>query len=113
MRESYGKRMVKARYSVQQVEYLIRLVKQGDASSLKQLRQELGKTQEEIALEVGVSAPELGLWEQGEQRPSGIQHAHWKIKLSHYVDDVISDLLGIENTGVITRYWKLMWGLID
>ncbi len=105
--------MVGQTYSRQQVEYLIRLVKNGDVYSLTQLRQHLGKTQMEIALEIGVSESQLGLWEQGKEQPSGIHHAHWKLKLSNYIDDAISDLLRTENKGVITRFWKLMWSLIE
>ena len=105
--------MVKQLDSRQQVEHLIRLVKKGDASSLTQLRQELGKTQEEIASRIGVSERQLGQWEEGEQQPSGRHYAHWRLKLSYYVDGTISDLLGTEDTEIITRYWELMWGLID
>jgi len=105
--------VVKQLYSLQQVEYLMQLVKKGDSLSLTQLRQELGKTQMEIATKIGVSEHQLGKWEKGEQQPSGRYFAQWRLKLSYYVDDVISDFLGTEDVEIVTRYWELMWRLID
>ena len=105
--------MAEQPYSRQQVEQLIRLVKKGDASSLTQLRQKLDKTQKEVATKIDVSEHQLERWEKGEQQPSGIHNAHWKLRLSNYIDDVIAKLLGTEDTEVITQFWELMWGLID
>ena len=105
--------MVGQSYSLQQVEHLVRLVKKGDASSLAQARQELGKTQKEIALQVGVSERQLGRWEKGEQQPSRTHYVLWKLRLSDYVDGLISGLLGTNNMDVITRFWELIWELID
>jgi len=105
--------MVGQPHSMQQVEHLVRLVKRGDASSLTQLRQELGKTQKEIALKVGVSEHQLGRWERGEQQPSGLHCANWKLALSYYVDHVISALLGTEDIEVNIQFWRLIWRLTD
>jgi len=105
--------VVKQLYSMRQVEYLIQLVKKGDTPSLAQLRQELGKTQMEIAAKIGISEQQLGWWEKGEQQPSGRHYTQWRLKLSYYVDDVISVFLGTKDMEIITRYWELMWGLTD
>ena len=99
--------------SVQQVERMVRLLKKGDASSLARIRQELGKPRQEVALKIGVSEQRLEQWEEGEKLPSGKHNTQWKLKLSYYVDEVISDLLGTENAEVNTQFLEVMWGLVD
>jgi len=99
--------------SVQQVELMVRLLKKGDAPSLARLRQELGKPRQEVALKIGVSEQWLEQWEEGRKLPSGKHHTQWKLKLSYYVDEVISDLLGTENAEVNTQFLEVMWGLVD
>ena len=97
----------------QQAEYLVRLLKRGDASSLAQLRRSLNKTQQEFAVEVGVPEQTLELWENGIEHPSGIQWAMWKIKLGSYVDEQVYTLLGTEDSEIRTKFWALMWELLD
>ncbi len=108
-----GSRRQSKPYSVKQIEDLIRLLKKGDASSLAQLRQKLGKTQREVALKVGVSQYQLEEWEKEQQQPSRTNYVQWRLNLSYYVDDVISDLLGTGNTEINTHFLEIMWGLID
>ena len=99
--------------SVKQVELMVRLLKKGDAPSLARLRQELGRSQQEVALKLGIPEQQLEQWEKGEKSPSGKRYTQWKLKLSYYVDDVISDLLGTENAEVSTQFLEVMWGLVD
>lgn len=100
-------------HSMQQVENLIRLVKKGDFVSLTKLRHQLGKTAEGIANEVGVSVHQFRSWELGEKQPSNIWHAFWKLRLSDYIDDAISTLLGTDNAEIVTKFWEIMWRLND
>jgi DNA-binding XRE family transcriptional regulator len=97
----------------QQAEYLVRLLKRGDTSSLAQLRHSLNKTRQELALEVGVPEQTLELWENGIEHPSGIQWATWRIKLGSYVDGKIYALLGTEDSEVSAKFWALIWELVD
>lgn len=99
--------------SIQRVESLVRLVRRGDPASLTRLRQELGKTREEIAVRVGVPERQLRHWELGEQQPSNIQHASWKLRLSDYINDEISGLLGMEDGEIVTQFWEILWRLSD
>ena len=98
---------------MQLVEELVRLVKNGDTSSLTEVRQKLGKTQNEVAVLVGVPESQLEQWENGEIQPSHIHHALWKLRLSDYVDDEICRLLGTENNEVVNKFWELIWSLND
>ena len=98
-------------YYMQQVEGFIQLVKKGDYASLTELRQQLGKTMEDIADKVGVSVHELSSWELGEKQPSNAYHAFWKLRLSDYIDDAISTLLGTEDAELVTQFWEIMWRL--
>jgi len=93
-------------YSRGQVEFFVRLAKKGDASSLTMLRQKLGKTQKEIASNVGVSERQLRRWEEEEQQPSDIHLDYWKLGLGGYIDPLISELLGTEDMDAITRFWE-------
>ena len=97
----------------QQLEDLIRLVKKGDPASLTELRNQLGKTGKEIAEEVGVSEHQLKCWELGEQQPSSKHYTRWKIKLSDYIDEEISLLIGTENPELVTHFWEILWRLND
>jgi transcriptional regulator with XRE-family HTH domain len=99
--------------SMQQVEQLIRLVKNGDATSLTQLRLKLGRSQKDIALMVGVSEYQLRRWERGEEKPSKAQHTRWKVKLGECIDGSISDLLGSRDAEVNTQFWELIWRLTE
>jgi transcriptional regulator with XRE-family HTH domain len=99
--------------SFKHIEKLIRLVKIGDTASLIKLRQELGKTQKEVASKVGISEGQFGRWERGEQKPSRRHHIHWKLKLSYYIDDVIAETLGTKDSELNTQLWELMWRLLD
>ena len=100
-------------HSLQRVSDLIRLVKKGDPVFLTELRNQLGKTMEEIADKVGVSEHQLKSWELGEQQPSGILHASWKLRLSDFIDEEISALINTENPKLVTRFWELLWRLDD
>ena len=95
------------------LERCVALLKKGDASSLKQLRCLLEKTQAELAQEVGVSQEALEAWEAGEQQPSGIQLARWKIKLASYIDEKIAAVLSTQNSEVSSSFWSLIWELVD
>lgn len=99
--------------SMQKVEQLVTLLKGGDVSSLARLRNELGKTRYELSLKVGVAEHTLEMWETGQQQPSGKQIASWRLKLSSYMDDIISDLLGTKDKEIGIKFWALMWELID
>lgn len=99
--------------SLKHVEQLIRLVKNDDITSLIKLRQELGKTQKEVAHKIGISEGQLGRWERGDQQPSRRHHIHWKLKLSYYIDDVIAEVLGTKDSELNTQLWELMWRLLD
>lgn len=99
--------------SAQWIESLIQLVKKGDPASLTQLRQKLGIGREEIAIKAGVSESQLRHWELGEQQPSSIQHTYWKLRLSDYIDEEISKLLGMDNGEIINQLWEIMWRLND
>jgi len=100
-------------HSMQRVENLIRLVKKGDSTSLTELRHQLRKTAKDIAGKVGVSVHQFRSWELGEKQPSNICHAFWKLRLSDYIDDEISTLLGTENAEIVTKFWEIMWQLND
>jgi transcriptional regulator with XRE-family HTH domain len=100
-------------HDLQQIEDFIRLVKKGDPGSLAELRNQLGKTRKEIADKVGVSEHQLKCWELGEQQPSGEHCSFWKLRLSDYVDEKISTLLGINNAELVTNFWELLWRIDD
>ena len=99
--------------SLERISDLIKLVKKGDSASLTELRNQLGKTSEEIAEKVGVSEQQLIYWESGEQQPSGILHSSWKLRLSDYIDEKISTLLDTENPELVTHFWEILWRLND
>jgi transcriptional regulator with XRE-family HTH domain len=98
---------------MQQVELLVRLLKKGNPASLTQIRQELGKTRQEVASQIGVLAKQIEQWEEEQEIPSKKHYAQWKIKLSNYIDEVIAGLLGTEDKEINTRFWDVMWRLID
>lgn len=99
--------------SMQKVKQLVTLLKRGDVSSLARLRHELGKTRYELSLKAGVAECTLEMWETGQQQPSGKQIARWRLKLSSYIDDIISDLLGTKDKEIGIKFWALMWELVD
>lgn len=100
-------------HSIQRLAELIQLVRKGDHESLAKVREQLGKTREEIAKKVGVSERQLGHWEQGVQEPSSVYHVFWKLRLSDHIDNEIAMLLGTENAELITQFWEIMWRLND
>lgn len=100
-------------HNLQQVENFIRLVKKGDPVSLTELRNQLGIVRKEIADKVGVSEHQLECWELGEQQPSRKHHSFWKLRLSDYVDEEISVLIGTKNTDLITKFLEILWRLND
>ncbi len=108
-----GKGRLGRQHSMQRVEHLVRLLKNGNAPSLAEIRQELGKTRREVAQKIGVSAHQLEQWEKEQEQPSTTHYAQWKVKLSYYIDEVISGLLGTEDEEINTRFWEVMWRLID
>ncbi len=73
----------------------------------------LGWTQQEIADKVGVSEHQLKCWEIGDQQPSGKQHSFWKLRLSDYVDEEISTLIGTKNAELVTNFLEILWRLND
>ena len=99
--------------SLERISDLIRLVRKGDSMSLTKVRKQLGKTREEIAKKLGVSEQQLEYWESGEQEPSGIVHSSWKLRLSDYIDEEISLLIGTENPELVTHFWEILWRLDD
>jgi DNA-binding XRE family transcriptional regulator len=105
--------MVKEHQLRQRVEHLVRLLKRGDAPSLKKLRHLIGKTRQELALDIGVTEQTLEMWENGNQKPSSANRAKWRIKLGSYIDKSISALLETEDNEISTKYWALIWELID
>jgi len=92
-----------------QVNNLITLLRIGDAKSLTQLRILLSVDSYDLAKRIGVSVQTLELWEKGEEQPLSINQALWKIKLSSYIDEKISTLLGTNNNEITNKYWALMW----
>ena len=105
--------MAHGRETTKTLERYIRLLKKGDASTLKQLRILLGKTQSELALKIGVSEHKLELWETENQQPTGLQRAKWKIKLASYVDEKIITTLDMQDNEIIYKFWSLIWSLAD
>lgn len=99
------------RDGLQRVENIMLLVKHGDASSLKKLRTILGKSPNEIASLIGVGAEDLEKWEKGEAQPTSLKHAHWKLKLTDFVDVEIARFLGTDNPEVVIPFWQLIWTL--
>ena len=100
-------------HSLQQVENLIRLIRKGDAVSLTKLRNQLGITSNEIANKVGVSEHQFRQWELGEQQPSGEYHSFWKLRLSDYIDEEISALIGTKSHELVIHFWEILWRLND
>ncbi len=98
---------------MRQVDNLIRLLRKGDAKSLAQLRNLLGIKRNDLAPEIGISEHTLELWENGEEQALGSHYALWKIKLSSYIHNKISILLGTEDAEVTNKYWALIWNLVD
>lgn len=80
---------------------------------MTELRGQLGKTRKEIAERVGVSEHQFKYWELGKQQPSGTQHSLWKLKLSDYIDEEISALIGTNNAELVTHFWEILWRLND
>ena len=105
--------MLNNNHHLQQLEDWIRLVKKGDPVSLTELRNHLGKTSKEIADKVGVSEYQFKCWELGEQQPSDEHHSFWKLRLSDYVDERISALIGTDNAELVTNFWEILWRLND
>lgn len=104
--------MLEEQTKTKQVNNLIRLLRRGDVRSLTQLRNLLAIKPGDLAHQIGVSAQTLELWEKGEEKPSGLHYALWKIKLSSYVDDNISVLLGTNDSEIANKYWALVWDLV-
>jgi transcriptional regulator with XRE-family HTH domain len=100
-------------HHLQQLETFIRLVREGDPVSLKELREQLGKTRKEIADKIGVSEHELKCWELGEQQPSSKHHSFWKIRLNDYVDERIAVLIRTKDTKLVTHFWEILSHLSD
>ncbi len=96
-----------------QVESLVLLVKRGSASSLTELRERLGRTEKDIASLIGVPEYQIMKWEKKKEQPSSLELAWWKLKLSDYVDEEISQLLRTRNKEVIAQFWELIWRLND
>jgi len=92
---------------------LIRLLKKGDAPSLTQLRKLLSVKRKDLALEIGIPEKTLELWEGGKEQPPSLHSALWKIKLGSHLDKQISTFLGIEDNEVTSKYWALIWELVD
>ena len=80
---------------------------------MEKLRHLLGKTRRELALDIGVTEQTLEMWENGNQKPSSSNRAKWRIKLGSYIDKRISTLLETEDNEISTKYWALIWELID
>jgi DNA-binding transcriptional regulator YiaG len=99
--------------SLELVSDLIQLARRGDTESLTELRNKLRKSRKEIAEKVGVSELKLKYWESGKKQPSTILHAHWKLRLSDYIDEKISSLIHTHNPELIHRFWEIMWMLDD
>lgn len=100
-------------HHLQHVENQVRLIKKADHSSLTKLRGQLGKTRKEIAEKVGVSEHQLEYWELGKLQPSCTQHSLWKLRLSDYIDEEISALIGTKNTELVTHFLEILWRLND
>ena len=100
-------------HSLQRISDLVRLVRKGDSVSLTELRNQLGKTTDEVAAKIGVSERQLKSWELGEEQPSGILHSAWKLRLSDYVDEEISMLISTDNPELVTNFWEILWRLHD
>ena len=105
--------MLDERVSWQRIEQLIQLLKKGDTSSLARLRHSLSKAQRDLAFELGVSENTLERWENGTQQPPKVHLATWRIKLSCYIDENISTLLGIIDNETRAKFWALMWELVE
>ena len=73
----------------------------------------LGTTKMELAQKIDVPEDMLGAWEAGEKQPSGIHFARWKIKLASYIDEKIAAVLKTENNEISSRFWSLIWELVD
>ncbi len=95
------------------LERYISLLKKGDAASLKQLRILMNRTQLELAQLISISEQKLEQWEAETQQPTGLQRAKWKIKLASYVDEKISAVLNTQNNEISSRFWSLIWELVD
>lgn len=95
------------------LERCISLLKKGDAASLRQLRIILDRTRPELAQKIGISEQKLELWETEMQQPTGLQRARWKIKLASYVDEKISAVLNTQDNEISSRFWSLIWELVD
>ena len=104
--------MLEEQSKTQQVNNLIRLLRRGDVKSLSQLRNLLAIKPYDLAHQIGVSAQTLELWEKGEEKPLGLHYAIWKIKLSSYLDNKISLLLGTNDSEITSKYWALVWDLV-
>lgn len=100
-------------HSLQRISDLVRLVRKEDSVSLTELRNQLGKTTDEVAAKIGVSERQLKSWELGEEQPSGILHSAWKLRLSDYVDEEISMLISTDNPELVTNFWEILWRLHD
>ena len=100
-------------HSLQRISDLVQLVRKGDSVSLTELRNQLGKTTDEVAAKIGVSERQLKSWELGEEQPSGILHSAWKLRLSDYVDEEISMLISTDNPELVTNFWEILWRLHD
>jgi DNA-binding XRE family transcriptional regulator len=92
---------------------LVRLLKKGDAPSLTQLRKLLSIKRKDLASDIGIPEETLELWEDGKERPTSLNSALWKIKLGSHLDKKISTLLGTEDNEVTSKYWSLIWELVD
>ena len=97
--------------SWQRVEEYVVLLKDGGPSSLAQLRRKLGVKRKDVAERMGVTEGILGRWERGDSRPSVIQLARWRIKMSDYMDEHVLDYLGTDSPEVLNKFWGLLWEL--
>ena len=80
---------------------------------MTELREKLGRTEKDVASLIGVPENQIMKWEKKKEQPSSLELAWWKLKLSDYVDEEISQLLRTRNKEVIAQFWELIWRLND
>jgi DNA-binding transcriptional regulator YiaG len=97
----------------QPVDSLIKLLKNGDALSLTQLRINIGVERSDLASDINVTERTLAAWESGKKQPSASNSRIWKIKLGSRLDVKIASYLGTQSLDLIHKYWALIWELVD
>jgi DNA-binding transcriptional regulator YiaG len=96
-----------------EIEFIIGLIKKGNASSLAKVRRILEVTVSEFSTIMGIPENTLISWEIETDTPPHKSLIIWRIKLGDFIEGKISRYLRTTNPELIHQFWDIMWRLND